>query len=242
MCKGTCQHSSFAHIITSFISWCTNTHRAAAISFYRLVRHCAPLQDNATVLYVHQWKDTRTQLAAVALLLQAPAQAPNSLNLPSPLVKNSLVAGTNRTLLPFLLMNAAITTPQPLLVFITTNVSLGAHPPLPVTGIAINRPVVFIGLQSLVTSIDFEMVVNQLNATSKYSNITVVGLVLENLAPGDAETSAVASPFSIAISNNLWAAFYNSEWPACSAVQYSNQGPASGSRFAVTEGAQHRQH
>eukprot|EP00882_Tetradesmus_deserticola_P018865 GHRQ01020267.1.p1 GENE.GHRQ01020267.1~~GHRQ01020267.1.p1 ORF type:complete len:154 (-),score=54.63 GHRQ01020267.1:116-577(-) len=105
---------------------------------------------------------------------------------------------------------AAVVTPQPLLVFITTNVSLGVNPALPPGGLQFNRPVLLVGLQSVVTSVDFGMVVNQLNLTrSIYSNLTIVGLVLENLAPGDAVTSAIAAPFSIAIINNLWAAYYN---------------------------------
>jgi hypothetical protein len=166
------------------------------------------LQDNTTFVYVHEWSDGRTQLSAVGLLLQTQPRPASPL---APLVvKNSIIAATNSTLVPALMMHAAAVTPQPLLVFITTNVSLGALPPLPPGGLKFNRPVLLVGLQSLVTSVDFEMVVNQLNLTgSKYSNVTFVGLVLENIAPGDAATSVVAAPFSIAISNNLWAAYYN---------------------------------
>jgi hypothetical protein len=167
-------------------------------------------QDNSTFIHIHQWSDGRTTLSSVGVLLRVPDGTPNPLNLPAPLVRNCLVAATNVTLLPSLLLHAAVTTQQPLLVYVTTNVSLGAHPPLPAIGVAVRRPVVFVGLQSQITSVDFGMVVNQLNETdSPWSNITLVGLVLENLAPGDAVTSAVAAPFSIAISNNVWAAYYN---------------------------------
>lgn len=166
-----------------------------------------PLQDNSSFLYVHEWADGRTQLSGVGLLLQA-QQRPASPAAPA--VKNCITAATNNTLVPSLMVQAAIVTPQPLLVFITTNVTLGTRPPLPPEGLQFNRPVLLVGLQSAVTSVDFEMVVNQLNLTgSKYSNVTFVGLVLENIAPGDAATSVVAAPFSIAISNNLWAAYYN---------------------------------
>ncbi|KAF6253981.1 hypothetical protein COO60DRAFT_363306 [Scenedesmus sp. NREL 46B-D3] len=164
--------------------------------------------DDLTFLYVHEWGDSRTQLSAVGLLLQT-QQPPPSL-LASAVVGNCIIAATNNTLVPALMRHAAVVTPQPLLVFITTNVSLGAYPPLPPGGLRFNRPVVLVGLQSIVTSVDLGMVVNQLNLTgSKYSNLTMVGLVLENIAPGDAVTSVVAAPFSIAISNNLWAAYYN---------------------------------
>eukprot|EP00878_Enallax_costatus_P007810 GHUV01008175.1.p1 GENE.GHUV01008175.1~~GHUV01008175.1.p1 ORF type:complete len:342 (+),score=28.44 GHUV01008175.1:1290-2315(+) len=171
--------------------------------------------DNKTFLHIHRWTDGHTTLASVGLLVQAPIQFPNPLELPSPLVKNCRVAATNSTLVRSLVQFAAVFTPQPLLVYLTTNVSIGAFPELPATGVPVNRPVVFVGLQSLVTSIDFQMVVNQLNATSsRYSNVTFVGVVLENLAPGDAVSSELAPPFSIAVSNNVWAVMYN-RWGLC---------------------------
>jgi hypothetical protein len=116
---------------------------------------------------------------------------------------------TNATLLSALIPHAAVATPLPLLVYLTSNVSIGAYPPLPASGVVIRRPVVFVGLQSAITSIDFQMVVNQLNASAVYSNTTFVGLALENLGPGDTITSAVAAPFSIAVVNNVWAVYYN---------------------------------
>lgn len=129
---------------------------------------------------------------------------------PALTVNNCLLLTTNTTLLPALRSHAAVATPVPLLVYLTSNVTIGLQPPLPAYGIQIKRPVVFVGLQSLDTSIDFQMVVNQLNLTgSPYSNTTFVGTVLENLAAGDTVTSAVAAPFSIAVSNNLWAVYYN---------------------------------
>eukprot|EP00878_Enallax_costatus_P006889 GHUV01007217.1.p1 GENE.GHUV01007217.1~~GHUV01007217.1.p1 ORF type:complete len:391 (+),score=56.03 GHUV01007217.1:209-1381(+) len=165
--------------------------------------------DNSTFLHIHHWTDGKTTLDSVGLLMETPAQQ-NSQQLPSPYISNCILGATNSTLVPALLTNAAKETPQPLLVYLTTNVSLGVFPKLPATGVQINRPVIFVGLQSLVTSIDFQMAVNQLNETgSKYSNVTFVGVVLENLAPGDTVTGAVAPPFSITISNNVWAAYYN---------------------------------
>lgn len=141
----------------------------------------------------------------MGVLLAAPGLPPAAV----PAVTNCLTFATNTTLLPALLTAAAVATPAPLLVYLTSNVTLGAHPVLPASGVAIRRPVVFVGLQSLITSIDFEMVVNQLNASAQHSNTTFVGLALENLAPGDGVTSAVAAPFSIAVVNNVWAVYYN---------------------------------
>jgi hypothetical protein len=95
-------------------------------------------------------------------------------------------------------------------VYLTTNVSLGARPRLPAAGIAVGRPLLIVGLQSAITSIDFEMAVNQVNETgSQHANVTLVGVAMENLAPGDAVSSTVAAPFSIAVVNNVWPVLYN---------------------------------
>ncbi|KIY99477.1 hypothetical protein MNEG_8482 [Monoraphidium neglectum] len=54
------------------------------------------------------------------------------------------------------------------------------------------------------------MAVNQLNETgSQHANVTLVGVAMENLAPGDAVSSTVAAPFSIAVVNNVWPVLYN---------------------------------
>lgn len=152
------------------------------------------------------WSDGRTTLRSVGLLLQTAAEAADPAQLTAPLVDNCIVTATNSSLVSALVSQAAKVTAQPLLVYITTNVSIGVSPKPPSGGIAINRPVVLVGLQTLPTSVDFQMVVNQLNATgSNYSNVTFIGLVLENLAGGDSISSAVAAPLSIAISNNVWA-------------------------------------
>jgi hypothetical protein len=69
----------------------------------------------------------------------------------------------NRTLVPTLLRDAGVRTAQPLLVRITTNVTLG---PGLNSSIPIRRPVLLMGLASAVTSVDFGMVVSQLNVTT----------------------------------------------------------------------------
>lgn len=172
------------------------------------------LQDNTNFIHIHQWGDARTQLRSVGVLMQAAAAGgPGDRSRAAAAalqVKNCLPLATNTTLLPALLSQAAVATQVPLLMYLTSNVTIGQHPVLPANGLLIQRPVVFVGLQSQLTSIDFEMVVNQLNlSTSAHANSTFVGVVLENLAPGDTVTSAVASPFSIAITNNVWAVYYN---------------------------------
>lgn len=165
-------------------------------------------QDNTNFIHIQEWSDTRTQLRSVGVLMAA-AGSQSASPPDAPLIKNCLLLATNTTLVPTIIPHAAVATPLPLLVYLTSNVTLGLHPALGASGLLIKRPIVFVGLQSAITSINFEMVVNQLNVSGPYANTTFVGLALENLAPGDAITSAVASPFSIAITNNLWAVYYN---------------------------------
>jgi hypothetical protein len=188
-----------------------------------------PAQDGATFVHVHKWTDGRGGwLSSVGVLLAEPP-APGAPPGAPPRVANALLGATNASLVPGLLARAGAASRAPLLVYIDANATLGGAPPLPPAGVAIGRPVVLVGLQSLPTSIDLGMAVNQLNETgSPYGNVTFVGLALENTAPGDAATATVAGPFSIAISNNLWAAYYN----RCAA------GPAlsSGSRRLGTNG------
>jgi hypothetical protein len=69
----------------------------------------------------------------------------------------------NATLVRTLLRDASIATPQPLLVRITSNVTLG---PGLNGSLPIRRPVLLLGLASVPTSVDFGMVVNQLNVTA----------------------------------------------------------------------------
>ena len=157
--------------------------------------------DGASFVHVQSFEspDGRTGLRSVGVLLAAGAGAAPAN------VAGGAAGATN--VARALEAAAGAATPAPLLVYVAANASLGARAP---AGIAIRRPVVLVGLQSLPTSLDFMMDVNQLNETgSRTANLTFVGLALENLAPGDADTSAVAAPFSIAVTNNVWAAFYN---------------------------------
>lgn len=64
------------------------------------------------------------------------------------------------TLVPTLHQEASVATDQPLLILIIANVSLGAG--LAPKAILIRRPVLFAGLATRPTSVNFGMVVNQL--------------------------------------------------------------------------------
>ncbi len=107
------------------------------------------------------------------------------------------------TLVPLLRAHAWHSTPRPLVVFLTSNVSLSSADAL--GGIQVNRPLVLLGSTQRPTSIDFGMSVNQFDLTgSPHSNITLDSLVLENLASGDAESAAIAAGTSLSVTASLW--------------------------------------
>lgn len=87
-------------------------------------------------------------------------------------------SATNATLIPTLRADGSLRTPAPLLVLVSTNVSLGFG--LKPGSIAIHRPVFMAGLYSVPTSVDMYMVVNQLNATSQYAKMHFLSLFIEN--------------------------------------------------------------
>ncbi|WIA15154.1 hypothetical protein OEZ85_001840 [Tetradesmus obliquus] len=114
---------------------------------------------------------------------------------------------SNATLVPTLLRDAGVFTDQPLIVFIIANVSLGQG--LHAGSIDIRRPTLMTGLWSVPTSVDLGMVVNQLNVTAPNAKVFWQSLYLENAAPGDAVSSIVATPYSAAVSANIWAMYCN---------------------------------
>jgi hypothetical protein len=87
----------------------------------------------------------------------------------------------NTTVIPTLLQDAGTTSQQLLLVSLIANVTLG---PGISNAIPIRRPILMLGMVSALTSVDLGMVVNQLNVTPPFGQITWQSLVLENLAPG----------------------------------------------------------
>jgi hypothetical protein len=73
------------------------------------------------------------------------------------------MAATNDTLVELLQQYASVTSPAPLLVLLTTNVSLCYAPfgALPRGGLCIKRPVVFVGSPTVATGVNFCMQANQ---------------------------------------------------------------------------------
>lgn len=128
------------------------------------------LQDNRTFLHIASWASSNTRLQSVTLIAGScrpsdpEVYADTQLALaaaPADALSSCAVRAENAsTLVPMLLREASKATDQPLLVFIIANVTLGAG--LGPGAIVIRRPVVFVGLATRPTSVDFGMVVNQL--------------------------------------------------------------------------------
>jgi hypothetical protein len=69
--------------------------------------------------------------------------------------------------------------------------------------IPIRRPILLLGMVSAPTSVDMGMVVNQLNVTPPFGQITWQGLVLENLAPGESVTRQDKSVTSVGVTPGM---------------------------------------
>jgi hypothetical protein len=131
---------------------------------------------------------------------------------PAPVV----LSATNDTLAPLLRRYAGVETPEPLLVYIGGNVTLGgggggssdsggAVPPASRAGITIARPVILVGRALDPTSIDFRLRAGQLVASGPFANLTLDSLLLENLGYGDAAAAATARGADLRSVLSLWA-------------------------------------
>jgi hypothetical protein len=132
----------------------------------------AVLQDGKTFVHVAAWESKQSSVHSVTLISGSclAADASSYTDFAGALATAeqdgcNVQSVDNTTLIPTLVESGGIPTPQPLLVFITANVSLGFG--LKAGSIPIHRPVVLVGLYSVPTSIDMYMVVNQLNVTSE---------------------------------------------------------------------------
>jgi hypothetical protein len=172
------------------------------------------LQDNSSFVHISHWVTNNTRLHGVTLIAADCASAPLELHADTtskseltealPGICSTFLAPTNQTIIPLLQAQAAITTPAPLVMFLTKNVTMGDF------SAAVNRPLFLIGLVTRPTSIDLSMVVNQLDLTASQNGIvTFISTVLENVAPGDVTSAALAGPFSILVVNNVWSVYFN---------------------------------
>jgi hypothetical protein len=155
--------------------------------------HVCCLQDGRSFLHIPEYRDNSTVLRSVTLI-SGPCEAEAADTFLQPAASAALVPAAppggcnvrsvnNVTLLPTLLLDAAVPTDQPLLVFIIANVTLGQG--LRAGAVDVRRPLLMTGLWGVPTSVDLGMVVNQLNVTSPNSKVFWQSLFLENAAPGE---------------------------------------------------------
>jgi hypothetical protein len=170
------------------------------------------LQDHTRFLHITKWVKTGVLLLGVTLVTTECANVDMGAGASAGALAarhqhqncSTFVAPTKESLLPTLLKEAQQKTSAPLVVFLTQNVTLGEFYTL------VNRPLYFIGLVTRQTSIDFRMLVNQMNLTHSENGIVYfISTVMENVAPGDVTTGYVAAPFSALVVNNIYPVYFN---------------------------------
>jgi hypothetical protein len=104
------------------------------------------------------------------------------------------------------MQHAGLHTQRPLLLFLTSNITLDPPEQAPAnSSYPVNRPVYFIGLISSKTSIDFRRTPNQLNLTgSGLGRVYFLSVALENQGYGDAYTTWYSGLYSPLILHNMW--------------------------------------
>ena len=169
------------------------------------------LQDHASFLHITKWVKPGVQLLGVTLIAAECADkmgtdaSIGALTSKGQLQNcSTLLSPTSQLLIPTVLQQAPLNTSAPLVIFLTQNVTLGQFYTL------VNRPLYFIGLVTRRTSVDFHMVVNQMNLTASDNGIVYfISTVMENVAHGDVVTGYVAPPFSVLVVNNLYPVYFS---------------------------------
>jgi hypothetical protein len=127
---------------------------------------------------------------------------------------NYLLGVDNSSFVPSLLRYGSINSPRPFLVLLSSNITWGRHPLIhdsPDSFMELNRPVVILGQHGHLTALDLGMVPNVVHLTGTYSNTTLHGVALENLAFGDRQSGSQVAGLSIMNPFNIWI-FYWSRW------------------------------
>jgi hypothetical protein len=137
--------------------------------------------DGQSFLHVNSWFDGRTLWTSVGLLVADSLDDAFATSVPPPpgggggagdgggdadaaedggVTKNYVLAADAATIAPQLERRLPAVTPRPLLLYVTSNVTLG-KPPLPAAGVRVLRPLVMVGRATAATSVDFRLDVNQ---------------------------------------------------------------------------------
>lgn len=121
----------------------------------------------------------------------------------------------NTTLVPLLTAQGGVASRRMLLVLLQDNTTL-------INRVTLRRPVAMVGLASVVTSIDFQMVVNQIDLVSPTAALLFNGVVLENNAPGDVTSALTAAPYSVLTPTCVWSIYCPRDNPAKPCIQLQN--------------------
>jgi hypothetical protein len=162
---------------------------------------------------LHLWQSGQLAAAAAAAGVADVSNSSNTKS--SSCSSNMLVSGTrssyvatNSSLVPILITAGSVSTPQPCLIYVASNITLGPTA-VPSEGIAVNRPLYIVGLSSSNTSVDFQMMPNQMRLHEPHSNVTLDFIVMENLGYGNEDTVKLAGGIDVHITANVFAVLYN---------------------------------
>jgi hypothetical protein len=173
-------------------------------------------QDNSTFLHIPFWADDQTSAVSVGLLLGLTAAEARvdvqsfvqSLAGSKPLGARNFVLAVDPTNLAGVLSSSPTArTSVPFLMYVSGNVSISTAV-LKAKVVPVNRPLYVIGKSTDRTSIDFGMEVNTLQLGPQGS-ILFNQLILENLAPGDARSAALAGSYEVLMPYNVWAVAFD---------------------------------
>jgi hypothetical protein len=155
--------------------------------------HRLPPQDHASFLHVNSWFNAHTTWQSVGLLVADSLEDALATSIPPAAggskaaagrrlagtaaqaadaagMRNYVLAVDNSSAVPQMVARCGIATPVPVLLYVTSNLTL-SKPPVPAAGIDVLRPLVLVGLAGSKVSLDFAMQVNQVSALVGMSNM-----------------------------------------------------------------------
>jgi hypothetical protein len=182
------------------------------------------MQDYVSYVYINSYSSAGFSCRGCGLFLQfqgaqGPSEAPDDTLQGT----NYLLGVNNATFVPALLKYATIDTVRPLFVLLSSNISWGQHPLMQqsaaanAAALAVGRPLVLAGQQGKETYLDFGMAVNKVSLAGAHANVTLDGVIVENLAYGDRQSGNQLSGLSLINTFNMWF-FY---WDRCAQLLHS---------------------
>lgn len=166
------------------------------------------LQDNATFLHIPAFADAQTSAISVGLLLGDPELDVGALAGSRPAPGRNFVLAVDQGNLPSVMQSGPpVRSAAPFMIYLSANVSLSTAL-LKVRVLPVNRPLYLVGKYTDYTGVDFGMEVNTLQL-GPGASVTFSQLVLENLAPGDSRSAALAGPYEVLMPYHVWAVAFD---------------------------------